>query len=393
MSKSMCNHSNWWIDCWIVPCSFGVKSLLLIKWIEAPKYTMNFFSLSLSTSFLKANYITRGTRFEEPVLILRIRPWIFAHVSCVKSKLISLPFLPCSRSFRYIFPRMLERLGFADVWLLSGWLQVEVPMFTFSWHTCSRDDEVSLGIGSRHPCMWRSSSAGMWIAIEDEFLFISRCSCVFVCTLVSEPSSAWWLGFCTFGNIQIITSCLPLAIFFRFTQSSLFAFHDRLQVLVCLFAFLSSLHFPSPFEFRCGEPVGESERDRPFRLPFCWGHAWMRMHLQMDMCLLWSNVCSPLYRSCCWHVLRLFLFASLRAPSYCTSVTISFSRIEMRIFDFLLGGSLGHQHQSATVVVLVAKCRLLSVNVQQIFQLFWLFNLHLVQNLQYLVSKSGSDCW
>ena len=113
---------------------------------------------------------------------------------------------------------------------------------------------------------WNVNRNRRWIN-----LFISRCSCVFVCTLVSEPSSAWGLGFCTFGNIQIITSCLPLAIFFRFTQSSLFAFHDRLQVLVCPFAFLSSLHFPSPFEFRCGEPVGESERDRPFRLPFLLG--------------------------------------------------------------------------------------------------------------------------
>ena len=33
----------------------------------------------------------------------------------------------------------------------------------------------------------------------------------------------------------------------------------------------SSLPSPSPFEFRCGEPIGEGERSRPFPLLFLFG--------------------------------------------------------------------------------------------------------------------------
>ena len=70
--------------------------------------------------------------------------------SCVKSKLLSLLFLPCSRSIRQISLRMLERLDFADFEIQTGWLQMYVPIF-FCVRICSRDDEVSLGIGSCHP--------------------------------------------------------------------------------------------------------------------------------------------------------------------------------------------------------------------------------------------------
>ena len=34
---------------------------------------------------------------------------------------------------------------------------------------------------------------------------------------------------------------------------------------------LRHLPFPSPFEVRCGEPVGEGERNRPLPLPFFFG--------------------------------------------------------------------------------------------------------------------------
>ena len=46
---------------------------------------------------------------------------------------------------------MLERLDVADLRILSGWLQVQVPISTFSEHTCSRDYGVSIGIVSCHP--------------------------------------------------------------------------------------------------------------------------------------------------------------------------------------------------------------------------------------------------
>ena len=45
---------------------------------------------------------------------------------------------------------MLEWLEFADFRILSGGLQVLVPMFPFSEHTCLRNDGVSVGPGSCH---------------------------------------------------------------------------------------------------------------------------------------------------------------------------------------------------------------------------------------------------
>ena len=56
----------------------------------------------------------------------------------------------------------------------------------------------------------------------------------------------------------------------------------------------------------------------------------------------------------------------------------------MRMLDLLLEMSLGHELQSAIITFLVAKCRLLSVDLQQVFQFFQIFNLHLV--------ASVSDC-
>ena len=61
--------------------------------------------------------------------------------------------------------------------------------------------------------------------------------------------------------------------FVKLVQSSLFAFPDGLlpvNVGVPL-TLPSSLPFPSPFEFRCGEAVGKGERGRPFDLPFLFG--------------------------------------------------------------------------------------------------------------------------
>ena len=52
-----------------------------------------------------------------------------------------------------------------------------------------------------------------------------------------------------------------------------FAFLDGLLPLILglSLALASSLPFPSPFEFRCGERVGEGERGLPFLLPFLFG--------------------------------------------------------------------------------------------------------------------------
>ena len=44
--------------------------------------------------------------------------------ACTMSKLVSLSFLPCARSIRWIIHRMLERLDFAEFRILSGWRSV-----------------------------------------------------------------------------------------------------------------------------------------------------------------------------------------------------------------------------------------------------------------------------
>ena len=70
----------------------------------------------------------------------------------------------------------------------------------------------------------------------------------------------------------------------KFIQGGLFAFPDGLLPvrLDMTFAFASSLPFPSPFEFRCGEHVGERGRHPPFGLS-CFVHACMRAHPQTNI--------------------------------------------------------------------------------------------------------------
>ena len=80
--------------------------------------------------------------------------------SCARSKLITLPFLPCT--VRSILHRVLERLDLADVWTLSGWLQVFVPSFPFSEHSWSRDDGVSLGVASCYPTGFFVIASGVY---------------------------------------------------------------------------------------------------------------------------------------------------------------------------------------------------------------------------------------
>ena len=125
----------------------------------------------------------------------------------------------------------------------------------------------------------------------------------------------------------------------------------------------SSRPFPSPFEFRFGEPVGETKQGSYLPVAFLSkfsGHVF---------CL----------------VLSCFSFAR---SSFCGSVLISMSVFEKKTFDFMLEMSLGHQLQSATVVFHFADCSFLCVDLKS----FRLFNLHLVQTVQYAVGRSINDC-
>ena len=80
---------------------------------------------------------------------------------------------------------------------------------------------------------------------------------------------------------------------------------------VFVYAFLSSLPLPSPFNFSSENLPEKVNEIVPSLLLSCSGHAWMRMLLHMNIGLLWSNDSSLLSRSCVWHVLCLFLLLYL----------------------------------------------------------------------------------
>ena len=138
-------------------------------------------------------------------------------------------------------------------------------------------------------------------------------------------------------------------------------FHQR--AVVCILHLRHHHLFRPPFEFRCGELVGEGERGRPFPLPLLLGSCLNANESPNEHWLfVIQRMQSPL--------LEFFgiLFAcsfrlSFARSNCCKSVHISISCFEMGILDFLLKLSLGHQLQSAIVVFLVVEmssleCRL-----------------------------------
>ena len=137
---------------------------------------------------------------------------------------------------------------------------------------------------------------------------------------------------------------------------------------MCLWHFRHRQLLPSPIEFRCGEPVGERERVRPFPLPLLLGSC---LNAPASPNEHWPLVIqrkqSPLSDLFFGHFLCLlpFAFPLLGAP-------VAGLPSEM---------SLDQQLQSATVKLLVADCRLFSVDLQQEFQFFRLFNLHILFNM------------
>ena len=141
----------------------------------------------------------------------------------------------------------------------------------------------------------------------------------------------------------------------------------------------SSLPFPSSFEFRCGEPDGEGERDRPFPLSFLFdsclnAHASPNEHWSLLVQRL-QSLLSELFLTFTMSFPFVFFFPLFGSPIAELS-SFRFLAVEKkRILDFLLEMSLGHQ----------------SYNI--FFQFFRLFILHLILTLQYDVSWSlVSDC-
>ena len=248
--------------------------------------------------------------------------------------------------------------AFGFLWFLDYvWMTPSAgPNSYFFEHNCSRDDGVRLGIESCHPTILSLYSRTLFIIRRNVncnscciFLFISifSCVCTHTCLRNCIHLELWILYIREHANHYIT--------FFSwsFVQSTLFAIPDALspENFGASSALPSSLPFPSPFELRCGEPVGEGERSGPFPLLSCSCHAWMRMLLQMNVGLSWSNGCSLLSRSCVRHFILQFSFA------FPLLGALSSSRVLVLTWGsliFLLETSLGHQLQSAMVVLLVA---------------------------------------
>ena len=93
-----------------------------------------------------------------------------------------MPFLPCARSIRWIFPRKLKRLDFVDSRIHSGWLHVKVRfLFPFSEYTFSRVDGVSLRIESGHPTLFSVLESGVHHSSMCEWHFFYQQNQLCVC--------------------------------------------------------------------------------------------------------------------------------------------------------------------------------------------------------------------
>ena len=126
----------------------------------------------------------------------------------------------------------------------------------------------------------------------------------------------------------------------------------------------------------------------------CSGHAWMRMLLHMILGLfLIQRMQSPLS--------GLFFAFYLPFPLAFPLVGVPIAGLSSSRFLAFTWESLifcsrclwAINFNLAIITLLVANCRLLSVDLQQVFQSFRLVNSYLVQTLQYAVSRSVSDCW
>ena len=151
------------------------------------------------------------TWLEEPVSILRIRTWNFVQV-CVKSKLLSLLFLPSSKSIRMIAFRC--RWFWGPVWMTPraspDFSLVGTYLFARCW-SLTRYRVLSSDWTFRN-YICQSSFDGMWITIDAEFHNSSAGFAVcFVCTPAAEFASTWSFEFCTFGNMPTTTWITQLA--------------------------------------------------------------------------------------------------------------------------------------------------------------------------------------
>ena len=171
----------------------------------SPQWTL---SLSVEVVIESEETLLSVTRLEELTSILRIILLVFCTRSCVKK--------PCW--FPWHFFHVQGDGSFLERWSVrislifgSGLDDLQVCLFQcfpFPSTAFKREDEVSTrnwvlpSDWTVCACIWRSSFAVMRKATV--FLCISRFSCAFIRTLVSELASCWALELCTFGNMPII---------------------------------------------------------------------------------------------------------------------------------------------------------------------------------------------
>ena len=210
-------------------------------------------------------------------------------------------------------------------------------------------------------CIWRSSFAVMWMATVADFFFISTYSCVCI------QLEIWILHVREHANNYMNFASGMATSLLKFLQSSLFALTDKLFPLSdCVpFAPPSSLPFPSPFEFRCGEAVGEGERSHPFAFS-CSGH--LNAHAcpnEQPLCDQTNAVSSQ------GVVFGIFFAFSFR---FCLCLLLLLQVCPRLYFSLL--------KREALILCsrcLWAKCGLLSADLKQKIQFFLLYNLQLVQ--------------
>ena len=397
-SSSMCIHSNWWI----LPLLY--RFLLFWSRITFTHHMKWSSRVHNETTLIRRSFegeetLIAGTWFEEPTSILRIWTWNFVPALVKKNQAAFLVFLSRSKSTRLIVLRMLERLDLADFEMRSGWLQLTVPIVPFvQSFVREMKSHSSLGLVIRlnFPNLHLSFIIQRNVNYNRCWLFFASAgfaACLYahlspnleLRILYIREHANKYMNF-TFGNFPLL----------KFAQDSLFAFPDGFSPVNVDVpsAFPSSLPFPSPFEFWFGEPVGESEQGRPFPLPFMFGS---RLNAHASPKEQWPFVIQRVQSL----LLELFLaydlpipFALplLRAPN--ASLTSSrFLALKWESLIFVHEISLDRQLQSARIIFLVADCRLLNLDLHQVFQFFRLFNLHLVQTLQHVVSRSVNDCW
>ena len=141
---------------------------------------------------------------------------------------------------------MLERVDFA--YFLIRMTPNGGQNFTFQEHTCSRDAGFSLVIEF---CL---------AFIIRRIVFSSAGSALCVNTLVSKLAPGWRCEVRTLRNMPIITRCSFLTTSVHVVFNTKESVRSPCMYFTICFgvpcAPTSSLPFPPPFEFRCGEPVG-----------------------------------------------------------------------------------------------------------------------------------------